>query len=371
MLVSQCVLVCVIFLLALVSAGEDYYNVLGIDRTATEKQIKTAYRQLSKKFHPDKNPGDKDAEAKFVQIAEAYEVLFDKEKREIYDKYGEEGLKQQQQGGGGPGGPGGHDPFDLFSRFFGGQGHFRGARRGPNMEAQVTVTLQDIYRGRTIEFEVDVQAVCDGCGGTGSADGQRHRCGGCQGRGMKVVRRQLAPGMYQTVQMPCDECGGQGSVIAHACKTCAGRKVVRETRRHEVSVQRGMPKGARVVFENEADESPDWEAGDLYVEIVEDEHDTAGHLGFRRRGADTFRREVLTAAEAAHGGWQRQIEFLAGAGTNVTLARAVGIAVQPGEREVVRGKGMPVWQREGKYGDLVVEYVVVLPGRRTAGRDEL
>lgn len=300
-----------------------------------------------------------------MELAEAYEILQDKEKREIFDRYGEEGLKRHSQGGGAGGGGQGGDPFDLFSRFFGGQGHFRGARRGPNMEARVQVTLKDIYIGKELEFSVPVQTICEGCGGTGSEDGERHQCSACGGRGMRVVRRQLAPGMFQTVQVPCESCKGAGSVISHMCPVCQGARVVKETRTHTLEVQRGTPKGARAVFENEADEDPDWEAGDLYVEIEESRE---ANLGFRRRGADLFRVEVLSAREALKGGWLREIEFLDG--KNVTVSRKAGETVQSGERQVVKGRGMPRYQAAGKYGDLYVEYVVVSPGKGR-GHDEL
>ncbi|KAK9458248.1 hypothetical protein V1511DRAFT_520047 [Dipodascopsis uninucleata] len=338
------------------AAGKDYYKILGVDKSATEKQIKSAYRQLSKKYHPDKNPGDKAAEEKFVEIAEAYEVLNDKEKRDIYDRYGSEGLDQQARGGGG-GAPHG-DPFDLFSRFFGGQGHFGGTRRGPNMETQVEVSLQDIYKGTSFEFTVPVQSICEACGGTGSADGKTHQCPTCGGRGMKVVRRQLAPGMFQTMQMPCDTCGGQGHVISHKCPSCSGNKVSREMRTHTINIERGVPKGSRVVFENEADDSPDWEAGDLYVEVKE-KHD--GNLGYRRRDHNLFRVEVLSAREALKGGWKRDIQFLDGA--NITLSRKASEVVQHGEKQIIKGKGMPRWKQPGKFGDLIIEYLVVLPGK--------
>ncbi|KAK9467834.1 hypothetical protein V1512DRAFT_260182 [Lipomyces arxii] len=346
----------VLVFVVVVTAGEDYYKILGISRDATEKQIKSAYRQLSKKYHPDKNPGNDDAAKKFVELAEAYEVLYDKTKREIYDKYGEEGLKQQAAGGHGGGHPG-NDPYDLFSRFFGGQGHFRGTRRGPNMESKVEVSLSDLYKGNTFEFTVPVQGICDSCGGTGSEDNEKRQCSACGGRGVKTVRRQLGPGMYQTMQMPCDKCSGQGHVFTHLCKACKGAKVMRETRTHQITVEPGTPKGMRVVFENEADESPDWEAGDLYVEVDEKRGE---NQGFRRREADLFRVEPLSAKEALFGGWKRDIEFLDG--SNVTISRKAGESIQHHEKQIVRGKGMPRFRESGKHGDLIIDFIVIMPG---------
>jgi len=298
-----------------------------------------------------------------VKLAEAYEVLQDKEKRQIYDRYGEDGIRQHNQDGGG----GGHhgDPFDLFSSFFGGHGHFRGVRKGPNMETHVEISLKDIYMGRTFEITVPVQAICEACGGTGSEDGETHQCPQCGGQGMKIVRRQLGPGMFQTMQMPCDKCNGKGHIISHLCPMCKGTKVAKESRTHSITVERGTPKGTRMVFENEADESPDWEAGDLYVEIRE-KHDE--NMGYRRRGHDIFRVEVLSAKEALKGGWSRQISFLDD--TNITISRKASETVQHGEKQVIKGKGMPRWRESGKYGDLIIEYVVIMPGKGIK-RDEL
>lgn len=146
--------------------AEDYYKLLGLDRTASERDIKKAYRTLSKKYHPDKNPGDDVAAQRFVSVAEAYEALSNEETRRIYDQYGEEGLKQHAQGGSARA----HDPFDLFSRFFGGGGHFghaTGERRGPDMSVRIAIPLRDFYNGATREFSVEKQHVCEACEGSG------------------------------------------------------------------------------------------------------------------------------------------------------------------------------------------------------------
>ena len=201
-------LLCII---GLVVAAEDYYSLLGVSKSASEKELKSAYRKLSKKFHPDKNPGDESAHAKFVEISEAYEALADKDTRKIYDQYGHEGLKQHQQGGGRQA----HDPFDLFSRFFGGGGHFGGGgqRRGSDMEVRVSVPLRDFYNGASHEFSVEKQHICEECEGTGSEDGTVDVCGQCGGRGIVVQKAQLAPGIFQQMQMHCDKCGGKGKTI--------------------------------------------------------------------------------------------------------------------------------------------------------------
>lgn len=312
--------------------------------------------------------GDDTAAAKFVEIAEAYEALIEPETRKIYDQHGHEGLQQHKQGGNRQQ----QNPFDLFSRFFGGGGHFNspGQRRGPNMEVRVQLPLRDFYNGAEHDISLEKQAICSVCEGSGSEDGHTERCGRCQGQGMIIQKAQLAPGIFQQVQMPCDVCGGKGSTIKHKCKTCGGSRVVRETETHSVVVEKGMPVGVKLTYENEGDESPDYVAGDLLVQLTEkepalgagaDKLDRTDGTFFHRKGNDLFWTEVLGLREAWLGDWTRNLTHLDG--HVVHLGRKRGQVVQPGAVEVVEGEGMPIWRHEDgpEYGNLVVEYVVVLP----------
>ena len=366
----------------LVLCAEDYYKLLGLDKSASDREIKKAYRQLSKKYHPDKNPGDESAHQKFVQIAEAYDALIDEETRRIYDQYGYEGLQQHKQSGGRPQR---HDPFDLFSRFFGGSGHFGhgGMRRGPDKQASMSLPLRDFYNGREVEFDIEKQAVCSACEGSGSADGVVDVCETCGGSGMRIQKHMLAPGIFQQVQTTCNVCGGKGKTVRHACTVCGGARVVTEKEHHTLNLERGMPVGIRITFQNEADESPDWEAGDLIVEVREstpvlntDAQDplekTDGNF-FRRRGNDLFWREVLSLREAWMGDWTRNVTHLDG--HIVRLTRKRGDVVQPGMVEAIPGQGMPIWQKEShpdelEFGALHVEYVVVLPDRMDSSMEK-
>lgn len=351
-------------------------QLLGLDKSADERQIKKAYRSLSKKYHPDKNPDDESAKNKFVEVAEAYEVLSDDELRKVYDQYGHEGVKQRRQGGGGGGG---QNPFDLFSRFFGGGGHFgQGQRRGPNMEVRIQVPLKDFYTGAQHEFKLEKQAICDKCEGSGSEDGQREKCRKCSGHGMVIQKHQLAPGIFQQMQMQCDMCAGRGSTVKHKCKKCSGERVVRTEETVEIAVERGMPRGARLNYENEADESPDWAAGDLLVQVMEttaqisaDEASRTDGTFFRRKDQNLFWREVLSLREAWMGDWTRNLTHLDG--HIVQLSRKKGQVVQPGAVEVVAGEGMPIygWEGEGpEFGALHVEYVVVLPDQMDSAMEK-
>ncbi|KAF2808051.1 mitochondrial protein import protein MAS5 [Mytilinidion resinicola] len=360
-------------LLPVVLCAEDFYKLLGIEKIASEREIKKAYRRLSKQYHPDKNPGDSSAHDKFVAVADAYEVLVDEEQRRIYDQYGHEGIEQHKRGGGRPGQH--HDPFDLFSRFFGGSGHFghqHAERRGPNMEVRISMPLRDFYNGKSTQFTIEKQAICSECEGTGSADGEVETCNVCGGRGLVIRRQQLAPGLFQQVQSMCDACGGRGQKIKHPCPVCGGSKVVREPETHELNIEKGMPKGVRLTYDNEADESPDWVAGDLIVHLHEqpaelgtEEADKTDGTWFRRRGHDLFWREVLSLREAWMGDWTRNLTHLDG--HIVQVSRKRGEVVQPNTVEVVKNEGMPIWHQElpdgveEAFGSLHVEYVVVLP----------
>ncbi|KAI9927614.1 DnaJ- protein scj1 [Aspergillus wentii] len=371
-------------LLPLVLAAEDYYKVLGLDKSASEKDVKRAYRNLSKKFHPDKNPGDDAARDRFVEIADAYDVLSTPATRKIYDQYGHDGIEQHRQGG--QAGRPANDPFDLFSRFFGGGGHFGhapGHRRGPDMEMRVGVPLRDFYTGRDIQFVLEKQQICDTCEGTGSADREVVTCNQCGGRGMVIRKHMLAPGMFQQVQMACDKCGGQGKQIKKPCPVCHGQRVVRKDVDTFATIEPGMDKGTRIVFENEADENPDWIAGDLVLvleekepEIAESEEQRTDGTFFRRKGRDLFWKEALSLREAWMGEWTRNVTHLDG--HVVQLSRKRGQVVQPLSVETVKGEGMPFWSENPVHGheenqepgNLYVEYTVVLPDQMESGMEK-
>ncbi|PHH82136.1 hypothetical protein CDD82_6894 [Ophiocordyceps australis] len=345
-------------------------QVLQVDKTATDKQLKSAYRKLSKKYHPDKNQGDESAHEKFVQVSEAYDVLSNQETRQIYDRYGHEGIKSHRQGGQGQGN---HDPFDLFSRFFGGHGHFGHSShepRGHNVEVRVQVSLRDFYTGATTEFRWDKQVICETCQGSGSADGHVDTCPHCAGRGIRIVKQQLAPGMFQQMQMRCDACAGRGKTIKHKCPACDGARVVRTSTTVSLDIARGAPRDSRVVYENEADQSPDYVAGDLIVTLTEKPPEAEGNnpkkvdgIYFRRQGDDLYWTEILSLREAWMGDWQRNLTHLDG--HLVRLSRPRGKVVQPGHVDTIADQGMPRWNEEEDdnlgYGKLYVTYEVVLP----------
>lgn len=303
--------------------------------------------------------------------------------RKIYDQYGHDGIAQHRQGE--QAGRPAHDPFDLFSRFFGGGGHFGhapGHRRGPDMELQIGLPLRDFYMGREFKFSIEKQQICDHCEGSGSADGKVITCDKCAGRGMVIQKHMLAPGMFQQVQMMCDKCRGQGKMIKKPCPVCHGERVVRRESEVYATVEPGMDKGQRLVFENEGDESPDWIAGDLVLILQEkdaelgkaDEHRTDGTF-FRRKGKDLFWKEALSLREAWMGEWTRNITHLDG--HVVQLGRKCGDVVQPLAVETVQGEGMPFYSdghlhdhHDEDAGSLYVEYTVILPDQMESGMEK-
>lgn len=355
--------------------------MLGVSKGASDKDLRKAYRSLSKKYHPDKNPDNEEAQAKFVEVSDAYDILSNEESRKIYDTRGHAGIEQWRKNQNGPG-RGGGNPFDIFSRFFGGGGGpFGGSNKGPNLEVRLAVPLREFYTGVTRDFTMDKEVICDQCHGSGSDDGKMDTCGQCGGAGQVVQKLNLAPGIFQQVAQPCGACRGRGQVIKRPCRTCGGHKVVRQVEQQTLHVERGMPRGNRIIYENEANESPDQEPGDMILTLMEQEplvvqSDGAKDDGtfFRRRNEDLYWREVLSLREAWMGDWTRNITHLDG--HVVKLSRKRGEVVQPGTVEPVKGEGMPIWksdeqgEHELKFGYLLVEYVVVLPDQMESAMEK-
>ncbi|KAH7927935.1 DnaJ-domain-containing protein [Leucogyrophana mollusca] len=343
---ASCLLILALTLAVLVNAA-DLYKTLELSRHASDQDIRKAYKRLSRKYHPDKNK-DPGAEEKFVEIAHAYEVLSDQEKRQIYDRHGEEGLRAHE------GGQGFHaNPFDMFSSFFGGGfAAQQQTRRGPTVIMDFEVSLADMYKGSSIDFMMKKNVLCDHCRGTGAAsDGDIHACSGCGGSGVKIVKQQIFPGMFAQSQQTCNECGGRGRVIVKKCPHCGGGKVVDHTGHHTLEVEPGMPEGYEVIFEGAGDESPDWEAGDVILRVRSAKEEG----GWRRKESSLYWKETIGVAEALLG-FQRNITHLDG---HVIEVDRKGVT-QPGFVQTIDGEGMPHFQ-QSTHGDLYIEYNVVFP----------
>ncbi|KAI8930385.1 hypothetical protein BC831DRAFT_440338 [Entophlyctis helioformis] len=340
-----------------VAAKDDFYNILGVSKSATKKEIKKAYREQSKKYHPDKNPGNKQAEDKFVRLAEAYEVLGDEEKRRVYDQFGEEGLKGQGQQF--------HNPFDIFSQFggFGGGGFGqRAERRGPSISMMLDVTLEELFGGADVEVEINKQIICPICRGSGAKSADHVKtCNTCGGSGVRIVRQQIMPGFFQQVQTTCDACGGRGKVVHTKCAACDGAKVKRGSSQMTIQVERGMMDGQVITFEGEADQSPDHRAGDVKFTIR-----TQPHPLFTRRGDNLYMTQTVSLKEALLG-FKKTFKHLDGKETAISR-KAV---TQPGFVQTVKGQGMPRHGFPSERGDLFVEYAVVFPPTLTAAQKKL
>ncbi len=342
------------FLAALAEAARDYYKILDVDKSASLRDIKRAYRKKAQKLHPDKHPDKKD---QFIDVSDAYQTLSDPELRKIYDRFGEDAVKKHQAGQQN----GGQDPFDLFSSWFGGGGGgFQGqqqARRGPSKQFNVEVELGDFYRGKSFEIEHERQVLCHSCDGSGArSKSDIHECDVCGGRGVRIVRQQIMPGFVTNAQMQCDKCHGRGRVITHKCPRCNGAKVQTEKVPLTVDIEPGTPEGFQFVLEGESDEGPDFEAGDVIIRLSS----ARRSADFRRRDSHLYITRAIGLDDALLGFEQNITHY---DGHTVTLKRSS--VTQPGFVQTVEGEGMPLFgpngNIEGKFGDLYVEYEVVLP----------
>ncbi|CBI28261.3 unnamed protein product, partial [Vitis vinifera] len=330
-----------------------YYETLGVSKNASQDDLKKAYRKAAIKNHPDKG-GDPE---KFKELAQAYEVLSDPEKREIYDQYGEDALKEGMGGSGG-----GHDPFDIFQSFFGGSpfgggGSSRGRRqrRGEDVVHPLKVSLEDLYIGTSKKLSLSRNVICSKCNGKGSKSGASIKCNGCQGSGMKVSIRQLGPSMIQQMQHPCNECKGTGETIndKDRCPQCKGEKVVQEKKVLEVIVEKGMQNGQKVTFPGEADEAPDTVTGDIVFVLQQKEHPK-----FKRKGDDLFVEHTLSLTEALCG-FQFILTHLDG--RQLLIKSNPGEVVKPDQFKAINDEGMPIYQRPFMRGKLYIQFNVEFP----------
>jgi molecular chaperone DnaJ len=335
----------------------DYYEVLGVSRTASEQEIKSAYRKLALKYHPDRNPGDKEAEEKFKEIVEAYSVLSDPEKRALYDRYGHAGVSSSAAAAGYGAG---FDPFatfeDLLDEFFGFSDLFgtptrrRGrARRGADLRYDLEISLEEAARGAEKQIRVPRTEVCPSCRGAGTAPGTSpSRCPTCGGSGQ--VRYQQ--GIF-TISRTCAHCQGAGTIIRHPCEECRGRGRVQRERVVEIRIPPGVDEGARIRLAGEGEEGIAGGApGDLYVILH-----VRPHEFFTRQGDDLVCTVPITFSQAALGA-ELKIPTLLDGEASVEIPPGT----QSGEVFRVPGRGMPRVDRPGR-GDLLVEVRVVTPTR--------
>ncbi len=345
----------------------DYYEVLGCDKGADAAALKSAYRKLAMQYHPDKNPGDEKAEAKFKEIGEAYEVLKDSDKRAAYDRFGHEAFEQGGMGGGfHPGGGGGGfgsftDIFEeMFGDFMGGSGG-RGGRqqnnRGADQRYNLEISLEDAFHGRNIDIKVPTSTPCDACDGTGGEDGAKPvACGTCGGAG-KVRASQ---GIF-TIERTCPTCQGQGMRIDKPCKKCSGSGRMHKEKTLSVNIPKGVDEGTRIRLSGEGEAglrgAP---AGDLYIFLS-----IAPHRIFQRQDSNIFCRVPISMADAALGG-DIEVPTIDGGRAKVKIPDGT----QTGQQFRLRGKGMSVL-RQDRRGDMYIETAVETPQNLTKRQREL
>ena len=338
---------------------KDYYKILGVSRNATEEEIKKSYRKVAMEHHPDRNPGNKEAEEKFKVASEAYEVLRDPQKREIYDHYGIEGLK----GTGFTGFRGFDDIFsafgDVFQDFFGfGTTHRRrtSARPGADLRYDVKISFFDAAFGREAEIEIPKHLACEACGGTGAKPGTHPaQCPSCRGTG-QVTRSQ---GFF-TISTTCGQCRGEGSVIPHPCKECRGHGKVRTTRKIQVNIPAGVDTGSKLRIRGEGEDGErGGPAGDLFVFIYVEPHDF-----FSREGDDIICQIPISFPQAALG---TEIEVPT---LNGTKRLAIPKGIESGEVLKIKGEGFTRMRGYGR-GDQIVQVIVKTPKNLTKKQEEV
>lgn len=347
-------------------AKRDYYEVLGVPKNADDAALKSAFRKLAMQFHPDKNPGDAEAERKFKELNEAYQILSDPQKRGAYDRFGHQAFE-----GGGPGGPGGFGPDfassmsdifeDIFGDVFGGggarRGGGRGRERGADLRYNLEITLEEAYKGKNATVKVPTAITCEACSGTGAKPGSKPKtCSTCGGAG----RVRATQGFF-SIERTCPTCGGRGEVIEDPCRNCGGAGRVTRERTLSVNVPAGVEDGTRIRLAGEGEAgmrgAP---SGDLYIFLS-----VKPHGFYSRDGADLFCRVPISMVAAALG-TEVAVPTLDGSEAKIRIPEGT----QSGKQFRLRNKGMPIL-RSKEMGDLYVQAIVETPQNLTKRQREL
>ncbi|RDW88530.1 putative chaperone protein dnaJ [Coleophoma cylindrospora] len=344
----------------------DLYGVLGIDKSATQSEIKKAYHKAALQHHPDKVAEDKreEADSKFKAVSQAYEILYDEEKRHLYDTHGMSAF----DGSRGPGGMGAEvDLDDILQQMFGmggggmpgmggGPGGPKRPRRGRDEEQQYQVTLEELYKGKTVKFASTKNVLCSHCKGSGGKEKAKpNTCERCKGQGATIGLRSVGPGLVTQERMVCDACSGKGEVYKEKdrCKKCKGKGTTSEKKALEMYIPRGAMQGERIVLEGEADQVPGQTPGDIVFTLVEEEHEV-----FNRAGHDLSAELKITLSEALTGFSRVVLKHLDGRGIHLDHPR--GKVLRPGQILKVPGEGMPHKKSDMK-GDLYLMVTIEFP----------
>ncbi len=342
---------------------QDFYDVLGVSKEVDSNSLKSAYRRLAMKYHPDKNPGDSEAEKKFKEISEAYEVLSNPEKKAAYDQYGHDAFTGPGGGQGGfsEGFGSGFGSFsDIFEDFFGdatGQRNNERLKRGEDLKYEMSITLRDAYLGVKKEISYDTLVSCTSCSGTGSENKDGiGSCGSCRGSG----RIRASQGFF-TVERTCPACGGSGQVITDPCRECNGEGRQRKNKNIEVSIPAGVEEGSRIRLAGEGTAGQNGaEDGDLYIFIS-----IVSHELFDRDGTNIFCNVPISIYEASLGG-SVEVPTVSGGRAKVKIPAGT----QSGDQLRLSGKGMPAL-RSVSFGDMIITLNVEIPKNLSQKQKEL
>ena len=340
---------------------QDFYDVLGVDRNVDSNSLKSAYRKLAMKFHPDRNPGDQQAEKKFKEVSEAYDVLSNPEKKAAYDQYGHDAFSGGGSGGDQSGFSSGFGSFsDIFEDFFGDVTGSRGQERqkkGEDLKYELSISLRDAYLGIKKEINFDTLVTCQACRGSGSQnDTGIKTCGTCGGSG----RIRASQGFF-TVERTCPTCNGTGEVITDPCQACNGEGRVRKNRNIEVSIPSGVEEGSRIRLSGEgAAGQRGGPPGDLYIFVGIDEHEL-----FQREGTNIFCNVPISISEASLGG-SVEVPTVSGGRAKVKIPAGT----QSGDQLRLSGKGMPAL-RSVTFGDMIISLNVEIPKNLSERQKEL
>ncbi|WP_068311093.1 molecular chaperone DnaJ [Polycladidibacter hongkongensis] len=340
----------------------DYYEVLGVAREVDAKALKSAYRKMAMKYHPDRNPDDAEAETRFKEVNEAYDTLKDAQKRAAYDRYGHAAFENGGFGGGQ--GHGGHDfasaMSDIFDEFFGGGGGGRrssGRERGADLRYNLEISLEEAYLGKSVEIEVPTTISCEKCDGSGAKPGTSpSTCPTCGG----VGRVRAAQGFF-TMERTCPTCQGRGEIISDPCDCCGGTGRTTKDRSLSVNIPAGIEDGTRIRLTGEGEAGlRGGPSGDLYIFLS-----IRPHEFFQRDGSDIYCRVPISMTTATLGG-RFEVPDLEGSTARVTVPEGT----QTGKQFRLRGKGMPV-MRSSQHGDMYIQVVVETPTNLTKRQREL
>ncbi|HEX2653924.1 MAG TPA: molecular chaperone DnaJ [Xanthobacteraceae bacterium] len=339
----------------------DYYEVLGLARGANEAELKSAFRKLAMKFHPDRNPGDNEAEHRFKEINEAYEILKDGNRRAAYDRYGHAAFEQGNGAGAGFGADFASSFADIFDDLFGMGGSRRGRssgrERGADLRYNMEITLEEAFIGKAAQIRIPTSVTCETCSGNGAKPGSKPKvCATCAGQG----KIRHAQGFF-TLERTCPSCHGRGQVIDDPCNACSGSGRVTRERVLSVNVPPGVEDGTRIRLAGEGEAGArGGSSGDLYIFLS-----LAQHAFFQRDGADLHCRAPISMVTAALGG-DFEVPTIDGGKTRVKVPEAT----QSGRRFRLQGKGMPIL-RSRAMGDMYVQVVVETPQNLTKRQKEL